>query len=71
VSRRFVAQSETALAQLLATDLSSLDSVAIMVDGVHFGEHTCVVPLGIAIDGTKYPLSPSRARPRTPPWSPT
>ncbi len=28
-----------------------------MVDGVHFGEHTCVVALGIAIDGTKHPLS--------------
>ena len=28
-----------------------------MVDGVHFGEHTCVVALGIDIDGTKHPLS--------------
>jgi hypothetical protein len=27
-----------------------------MVDGVHFGEHTCVVALGIGIDGTKHPL---------------
>jgi putative transposase len=24
---------------------------------VHFGEHTCVVALGIAIDGTKHPLA--------------
>jgi putative transposase len=31
--------------------------VALMVDGVHFGEHTCVVALGIDIDGTKHPLS--------------
>jgi len=57
VSRRFVAQTETALAELLAADLSGLDLVAMMVDGVHFGEHTCVVALGIGIDGTKYPLS--------------
>ena len=57
VSRRFVAATETALAQLLATDLSSLDLVALMVDGVHFGEHTCVVALGIGIDGVKHPLS--------------
>jgi transposase-like protein len=57
VSRRFVAQTETALAQLLAADLSQLDLVAFMVDGVHFGEHTCVVALGIDIDGTKHPLS--------------
>jgi putative transposase len=28
-----------------------------MVDGVHFGEHCCVVALGIAIDGTKHPLA--------------
>jgi putative transposase len=28
-----------------------------MVDGVHFGEHTCVVALGIDIDGTKHPLA--------------
>ena len=28
-----------------------------MVDGVHFGEHTCVVALGIDIDGTKRPLA--------------
>jgi putative transposase len=57
VSRRFVAQTETALAELLAADLSCLDLVALMVDGVHFGEHTCVVALGIGIDGTKHPLS--------------
>src|SRR5215213_1919128 len=57
VSRRFVAQTETALAQLLAADLSQLDLVAFMVDGVHFGEHTCIVALGIDIDGTKHPLS--------------
>ena len=51
VSRRFVAQTQTALAALLAADLSSLDLVAFMVDGVHFGEHTCVVALGIDSDG--------------------
>jgi transposase-like protein len=57
VSRRFVAATETALAELLAADLSSLDLVAFMVDGVHFGEHTCIVALGIDIDGVKHPLS--------------
>jgi putative transposase len=57
VSRRFVAQTETALTELLAADLTSLDLVALMVDGVHFGEHTCVVALGIDIDGVKHPLS--------------
>jgi putative transposase len=57
VSRRFVAQTETALADLLAADLSGLDLVALMVDGVHFGEHICIVALGIDIDGLKHPLS--------------
>jgi transposase-like protein len=57
ISRRFVAMTHTALAELLAGDLSELDLVCLMVDGVHFGEHTCVVALGIAIDGTKHPLA--------------
>jgi transposase-like protein len=57
VSRKFVAMTETALARLLAADLSELDLVALMVDGVHFAEHLCVVALGIGIDGTKHPLA--------------
>jgi putative transposase len=56
VSRRFVAATETALAELMSRDLSGLDLVAFLVDGVHFGEHTCVVALGIGIDGVKHPL---------------
>jgi putative transposase len=57
VSRRFVAMTETALAELLGADLSDLDLVCLMIDGVHFGEHTCVVALGIDLDGTKHPLA--------------
>ena len=56
MSRRFVAATETALADLLAADVSGLDLVALMIDGVHFGDHLCVVALGIGIDGTKHPL---------------
>ena len=56
VSRRFVAATETALAGLLAAPLHELDLVALMIDGVHFGEHLCVVALGIGVDGTKHPL---------------
>lgn len=56
VSRRFVARTETALAELMAADLSDLDVVALMVDGVHFAGHCCVVALGVDIDGTKHPL---------------
>ncbi|VBA46820.1 IS256 family transposase [Mycobacterium pseudokansasii] len=57
VSRKFVAMTETALAELLAKDLSGLDVVALMVDGVHFAESCCVVALGIDIDGVKHPLA--------------
>ena len=56
VSRRFVAATETALGELLAAPLHELDLVALMIDGVHFGEHLCVVALGIGIDGVKHPL---------------
>ncbi len=56
VSRRFVARTEHALAELLAADLSGLDLVCLLVDGVHVASHTCVVALGITIDGTKVPL---------------
>lgn len=57
VSRKFVKATETALSELLAADLSGLDLAAIMIDGVHFGESTCVVALGIDADGHKHPLS--------------
>lgn len=56
VSRRFVAATESALATMLTADLSELDLVALMIDGVHFADHLCVVALGIGIDGTKHPL---------------
>ena len=57
VSRRFVAATEHALAELVAQELSGLDLVALMVDGIRVGEHTCVVALGITLDGTKVPLA--------------
>jgi putative transposase len=57
VSRRFVAATEHALADLLARDLTGLDLVALLVDGVRVAEHCCVVALGITLDGTKIPLA--------------
>jgi putative transposase len=57
ISRRFVKATETALTDLLSKPLHELDLVALMLDGVHFGEHVCVVALGIGIDGSKYPLA--------------
>jgi putative transposase len=41
----------------LGADLSTLDLVALLVDGVWVAEHCCVVALGITVDGTKVPLA--------------
>ena len=51
-SHRFVVQTETAL----AADPFALDLVRLMVETVHFGEHTCVVALGIDVDGVGHPF---------------
>jgi putative transposase len=70
VSRRFVARTEHALAELLAQDLSYLDLVALMVDGS--GWRTTAVWSPSASPSTA-PRSRSpwpRAPPRTPAWSP-
>jgi transposase-like protein len=56
VSRRFVARTQRALEVLMARDLSELEVVALMIDGVHFAEHCCVVALAILADGTKVPI---------------
>jgi transposase-like protein len=56
ISRRFVAQSAKALEELMARDLSELKVAALMIDGVHFAEHCCVVALVITSDGTKVPV---------------
>lgn len=57
ISRRFVAATQVALAEMMSADLSGLELATLMLDGVHFGEHTCIVALGIGIDGTKHPLA--------------
>jgi hypothetical protein len=41
VLRRFVVPAESALAELVAARLSTLDLVVIMGNWLHFGEHTC------------------------------
>ena len=56
VSRRFVARTKGALRELMARDLSDLGVAVLMIDGVKFADHCCVVALGICGDGTKVPL---------------
>ena len=56
ISRRFVRQTETALGQLMARDLTELDIKVLMLDGEHMAERCVVVALAITADGTKVPV---------------
>ena len=56
ISRRFVRQTETALAELVARDLSGEDIKVLMLDGEHTAERCVVVALAITADGTKKPV---------------
>src|SRR5260221_14651884 len=46
VSRRFVAKTAAQLATWRSTALDALDLVALLIDGVHIGEHCIVMALG-------------------------
>lgn len=56
ISRRFVKQTETALAELMARDLTGEDIKVLMIDGEHLAERCVVVALAITADGTKKPV---------------
>ncbi len=56
VSRRFVAKTTAQLRAWQAAPLDGLDLVALLLDGVHIGEHCLIVALGIAADGQKHAL---------------
>ncbi len=56
VSRRFVAKTTAQLRAWQSAPLDGLDLVALLIDGVHIGEHCLVVALGIAADGQKHAL---------------
>jgi putative transposase len=56
VSRRFVAKTTAQLRAWQSASLDGLDVVALLIDGVHIGEHCLIVALGIAADGQKHAL---------------
>ena len=56
VSRRFVARTTAQLAAWQSAPLEALDLVALLIDGVHLGDHCLIVALGIAADGQKHAL---------------
>ncbi len=56
VSRRFKAATEAAMSELLARDLSHLETAVLMVDGLNVADQMVVVALVICADGTKVPV---------------
>lgn len=53
VSRRFVRHGEKILSERLAARLDGLDLAALLIDGLHFGEHVVLCALGIDVTGKK------------------
>ncbi len=56
VSREFVAASAAQLKKLCERKLDGLDLVALLIDGIHFGQQVLVVALGITTTGQKHVL---------------
>src|SRR5712664_247928 len=56
VSERFVYGTERILAELTSRDLRQLHVVALLIDGVHFGEHVVLAAVGVDAQGDKYIL---------------
>src|SRR5215216_1176402 len=55
VSRRFKAATEAALADLLARDLTEVETAVLMIDGLNVADQMITVALIITADGTKVP----------------
>src|SRR5271167_2729431 len=56
VSERFVYGTERKLAELMSRDLRQLQVVALLIDGVHFGEHVVLAAVGVNAQGDKHVL---------------
>ncbi len=55
-SRRFVARTAKALAELMAKDLSGLSICALFADGIEEGDHLMVCAIGVDTEGRKHLL---------------
>jgi transposase-like protein len=56
ISRRFVAVTEARVKEWLGRDLSGIDLVVLMIDGLYVDDHVLLVALGIDGDGKKHVL---------------
>jgi hypothetical protein len=56
VSERFVYGTERKLAELMSRDLRKFHVVALLLDGVHLGEHVVLAAVGVDAHGDKHVL---------------
>lgn len=56
VARRLKQSMDRALEELMGRSLSDLELAAILIDGVEIAGETCVVAMGVRMDGCKVPL---------------
>ena len=56
VSRRFVAATQETFTTMMSRDLSTLSLCALVIDGIHVGEHLVAVALGVDESGEKHVL---------------
>jgi putative transposase len=56
VSRRFIAMTSAQMNAWLGADLSAIDLVVLMIDGVHIDDRVLLVALGIDAEGKKHVL---------------
>jgi len=56
VSERFVYGTERKLAELMSRELGRISFTALLIDGVHFGEHLVLAAVGIDEQGEKHVL---------------
>ncbi len=56
VSERFVYGTERKLAELMSRDRRQVHVVALLIDGMHFGEHAVLAAVGVDAQGAKHVL---------------
>src|SRR5262249_26973045 len=56
VSRRFVMITQAQMRELFEKDLSKIDLVVVLIDGVHVEDHVLLVALGVDSTGAKHVL---------------
>lgn len=57
ISRRFVSATEITLAKVMASDLSGVNLVALIIDGVNRAGDCHTVALGVEAERVKHPLA--------------